>query len=145
MPAGADGPWLDRAEQAERLGVTVGTISGYVIRYGPDHAHPYPVHVAGEHKRFGRSTAVTAAALDRWNSSRMRPRGRPRKTPPGLTPAAHAALAGLARGLMIRSGRIVNVLVVSGLAERSRGRVGLTASGREMLVMYPYRQPGGKS
>lgn len=58
--------WLNREEQAARMGVTVLTRDQYVQRHKPPHPNPYPVWVEGQHKRFGRSRAVADWALEEW-------------------------------------------------------------------------------
>lgn len=135
-------PWLDREEQAALLGVSVHTIAQYVTRYGPDHPNPYPTNVVDPNttKRFGRTIAIRASALNRWNARRPGSQGRPRVRPEGLSPAQHRGLAAIARGRQPLSPRVTLRLIELGHAEYSAGGLHLTPTGRTALTNYPIRQ-----
>ena len=127
----ATGQWLNRAEQAARLGVGEATIAQYVQRYGPDHANPYPVHIDGQHKTFGRSTAVLDTALDAWQARRDGPN---LSRPAGLTAAQRRAVEQLAAGERPTAGVLV-ALVEQGLAcwDPTAGW-GLTSTGSQVAA-----------
>jgi hypothetical protein len=134
--------WLTVAEQANLLGIKPGSIPQYVQRYGPDHPNPYPAHVEGQHKRFGRSTAVSETALRAWNARRpgVSP-GRPRIIPPSLSAALHQALRQIDRG-EAPAPRHVVALAEHGLVRTTHGRFILTSAGRAILDAYPVPDRG---
>lgn len=130
-----DDPWLNYDQQAARLGVARDTVNQYVQRYGPGHANPYPVHVPGQHRKFGRSTAVLASALDAWNA--RRPRGTRGATPPGMTRTEHQGLAGIPDGV-IPAPPVVAAMLRGGLAVvTEQAGLELTEAGRRVLADYP--------
>jgi transposase len=144
MPVRRDpNPWLDREEQAERLGVGVNTITQYVRRYGPAHPNPYPTHSDDPTiaKRFGRSTAVRAAALTAWNDKRGGSHGRPRIHPAGLTAPQHRALAAIDAGQR-PSPRTTLALITTGHATAGPEGIRLTKAGRDVLTAYPATRSG---
>jgi transposase len=128
--------WLNREEQAAHLGVGVDTIAQYVRRYGPTNPNPFPTHVDGQHKRFGRSIAVLESALTAWNERRVGPQGRPRTRPPGITPAQHRALADIAASRTTNP-RLTIALLAAGMLQGGAGRVTLNRKGRAVLAEYP--------
>lgn len=130
------GQWLNREEQAARLGVSIDTIAQYVRRYGPTHPNPYPTHVDGKHKQFGKSTAVLDSALDAWDDARTGPAGRPRLRPPELTVPQWRALGDVAAGRDVAP-RLLVPLAEKGLAQAKGKRWHLTSAGRRLLDAHP--------
>jgi hypothetical protein len=140
--------WLTRAEQADHLNVTVETIGQYVQRYGPTHGNPYPVHMEGQHRRFGRSTAVSARALDAWQARRTGRTGRPRTCPPGLTVPQWRALIGIADGKPAPAPRLIVALIAAGYITRDRSTPSgyrPTRPARILLAAYPATENGDPS
>jgi hypothetical protein len=130
--------WLNVAEQAEVLGVKPAVIPQYVQRYGPDHPNPYPTHVDGQHKRFGRSTAVSETALRAWDARRPgTSHGQPRKRPPGVTVAQWRAIAAVHAGKQTLPRHLVT-LTGKGLVRSAGGGFVLTKAGERLLEDYPH-------